>query len=191
MNPDGARVNSDEARMNSDEARINSDDARVNPDDARVNSDEARMNSDEARMNSDDEGDELFGKLDQLISRHQGRAHPPAPTPVPTLTEAVERHPLPREPEIPVLREAVEPASAEASPEWDTEERRRQLQLALYLRLRQRQDREFEALVRAREPATAAERSGLVQALQALRNALPAIVRESIDQALSNGSKPD
>jgi hypothetical protein len=184
MNPDGARMHPDEARVNPDEARMHPDEARVNPD-------ETRMHPDEARMHPDDEGDELFGKLDQLISRHQGRAHPPAAAPVPTLTEAVERHPLPREPEIPVLREAVELASTEASPEWDTGERRRQLQVALYLRLRQRLDREFEALVRAREPATAAERSGLVQALQALRNALPAIVRESVDQALRNGSKPD
>ena len=131
------------------------------------------------------EGDDLFDKLDQLISRHQAHPQPSAPAAVPTLTEAVE--PPPRVQEIPVLREAVELPASAAPADSLSAERRRQLLVALYLRLRQGLDREFETLLRARGPATAAERGALLQAIQALRNALPGIVRESVDQALGGG----
>jgi len=141
------------------------------------------MNPDEAPMRPDEETDDLFGKLDQLISRHQGRAQQAAPAaPVPTLTETVEQHPQPRDPEIPVLRETVEQQSHGAPLAWPAGDRRRQLQVALYLRLRQRLDREFEALAR-RPPG---DGTALAQVLQALRNALPAIIRESVDQALGD-----
>ena len=134
--------------------------------------------------------DDLFDKLDQLLTRHQGRAQPGAPAPVPTLTEAVEPPAPPSAREIPVLLDAVELPADEAAAESPSAERRRQLQVALYLRLRQRLDHEFEALLRARTPAPAAERGALLQTLQALRNALPAIVRDSVDQTLGGGQKP-
>jgi hypothetical protein len=138
-----------------------------------------------------DEDDELFDKLDQLLSRHQGRAQPNVPAPVPTLTEAVESPPPDATQEVPVLHDAVELPASEAAAESPSAERRRQLQVALYLRLRQRLDREFETLLRTRSGAAAAERGALLQTLQALRNALPAIVRESVDQALGGSPRPD
>jgi hypothetical protein len=140
-------------------------------------------------MTPTDDDDELFDKLDQLISRHQGRAPPhgtrppgvaPAP-PVPTLTDAVDRQRPTFEPEIPVLEEAIEPLN-EAALQWVAAgDRRRQLQVALYLRLRQRLDREIEALAQGRTQALDAR---LMRVVQALRDALPAIVRDSVDQAL-------
>jgi hypothetical protein len=146
-------------------------------------------------MKPPDDDDELFDKLDQLISRHQGRAPPqgtgpsgaaPAP-PVPTLTDAVERRRPDSAPEIPVLEEAIEPP--DGSPvQWPAAtDRRRQLQVALYLRLRQRLDQEIEALAQGRTHAVDARLTRLVQAL---RDALPAIVRESVDQALGGGEPP-
>jgi len=146
-------------------------------------------------MNPPDDDDDLFDKLDQLISRHQGRAPlhgtgPPeaAPSPrVPTLTEAVDRPRPASTPEIPVLEEAVEPLD-EAPVQWPAPtDRRRQLQVALYLRLRQRLDQEIEALAQGRVQAVDAR---LTRIVQALRDALPAIVRESVDQALGGGEPP-
>jgi len=143
-------------------------------------------------MTSTDDDDELFDKLDQLISRHQSRAssqgtapsgvapHPP----VPTLTDAVERQRRASAPEIPVLEEAVGPLD-EPDQRPAAGDRRRQLQVALYLRLRQRLDRELEALARGRAQAVDAR---LTRVVQALRDALPAIVRESVDQALGGRS---
>jgi hypothetical protein len=136
-----------------------------------------------------DEDDELFDKLDQLLSRHQGRAQPNVPAPVPTLTEAVEPPPPDATQEVPVLHDAVELPASEAAAESPSAERRRQLQVALYLRLRQRLDREFETLLSTR--SAAAERGALLQTLQTLRNALPAIVRESVDHALGGSPRPD
>jgi hypothetical protein len=125
--------------------------------------------------------DDLFGKLDQLISRHQGRAAARAPAgSVPTLTETVEAVPAAAEPAIPVLNDVVlGPPSIEPDAQWASSTRRRQLQVALYLRLRQRLDQELGGEAFAFVPP-----SQLAQLLQALRGALPGIVRESVDQVL-------
>jgi hypothetical protein len=146
-------------------------------------------------MTPTDDDDDLFDKLDQLISRHQGHAPShgtrpsgvaPAP-PVPTLTEAVDRQRPASTPEIPVLEEAVEPLDGAPMQGAAAGDRRRQLQVALYLRLRQRLDREIEALAQGRTQALDAR---LMRVVQALRDALPAIVRESVDQALGGGEPP-
>ena len=94
--------------------------------------------------------DDLFGKLDQLISRHQGRTPRDAPRrSVPMLTEPVDDR-RPQQPEIPVLEDVVESrraagAATGCAPAPLAVEKRRQLQVALYLRLRQRLDQELEA----------------------------------------------
>jgi hypothetical protein len=125
--------------------------------------------------------DDLFGKLDQLISRHQGRGTPrPAPASVPTLTEAVDTPSAAGDPQIPVLSDVVElPAAAfEAMPQTSAE-KRRQVQVALYLRLRQRLDQELGG-----EAFAFVSPAQLNQIVQALRNALPGIVRETVEQVL-------
>jgi hypothetical protein len=130
----------------------------------------------------EDDDDDLFDKLDQLISRHQARSVPAAASPVPTLTEAVDQQHGESTPEIPLLEEAIEPLPEWAA-QWPTSDRRRQLQVALYLRLRQRLDKELEALAQGRIPAADAE---LMRAVQALRDALPAIIRDSVEQVLGS-----
>jgi hypothetical protein len=104
---------------------------------------------------------------------------------VPTLTDAVDRQRRVPAPEIPVLEEAVEPLDEAPEQRPAAGGRRRQLQVALYLRLRQRLDRELEALAQSRAQALDAR---LTRVVQALRDALPAIVRESVDQALGGRS---
>ncbi|HEU5284577.1 MAG TPA: hypothetical protein VFU53_12235 [Burkholderiales bacterium] len=131
---------------------------------------------------TEDDDDDLFDKLDQLISRHQARSAPAAASPVPTLTEAVDQGHDESTPEIPLLEEAIEPPP-EWPAQWPTSDRRRQLQVALYLRLRQRLDKELEALAQGRIPAADAE---LMRAVQALRDALPAIIRDSVEQVLGS-----
>jgi hypothetical protein len=123
--------------------------------------------------------DDLFGKLDQLISRHQGRAAARTPaSAVPTLTETVEL--VTTEPTIPVLNDVVHaPSVIEPDAQWSSSDKRRQLQVALYLRLRQRLDQELDGAAFAFVPP-----GPLAQLAQALRAALPGIVRESVDQAL-------
>jgi hypothetical protein len=144
-------------------------------------------------MKPPDEDDDLFEKLDQLISRHQARTPlqgtdpsgiSPSSPPVPTLTEAVDQRQTASTPEIPVLEEAVDPESAA---QWAAGDRRRQLQVALYLRLRQRLDQQIEALAQGRPFALDAH---FVRLVQALRDALPAIVRESVEQVLGRNEPP-
>jgi hypothetical protein len=125
--------------------------------------------------------DDLFGKLDQLISRHQGRGVPrAAAASVPMLTEAVETQSAAGDPQIPVLSDVVElPAAVlEAMPQTSAE-KRRQLQVALYLRLRQRLDQELGS-----EAFAFVSPAQITQIVQALRNALPAIVRDTVEQVL-------
>jgi hypothetical protein len=135
--------------------------------------------------------DDLFGKLDQLISRHQGRAGA-RPAAVPTLTEAVDALAPAAAPPIPVLSDVVEvPGEAPADTPGETlgealrapPDKRRQLQVALYLRLRQRLDQELGGEAFAFVPP-----AQLSQVAHALRTALPAIIRDSVDQVL--GSDP-
>jgi hypothetical protein len=130
--------------------------------------------------------DDLFGKLDQLISRHQGRAATHGqPATVPTLTEAVEARAPPTEPQIPVLDDVVELRSAATGAALSAStEQRRQLQIALYLQLRQRLDQELGGEAFAFLPP--AQRDAL---LQALRNALPAAIRESVEQVLGRDAE--
>ena len=139
------------------------------------------MASDPSRRDDYIDTDDLFGKLDQLISRHQGRtsARTPAAA-VPTLTEAVDAQQAQGEPEIPVLSDIVE-LSAPAADETPRTlaEKQRQLQVALYLRLRQRLDQELAGEAFAFVPP-----AQLAQLVHALRNALPLIVRDSVDQVL-------
>ena len=135
--------------------------------------DPSRPDQDDSLVDTDD----LFGKLDQLISRHQTGSSRPGVTTVPTLTETVARSAQAPAPSIPVLEEVVQPAAPpETEPPFD---RRRQLQVALYLRLRQRLDEELSAPVFAALPP-----AELSRIAQALRNALPGIIRESVDQVM-------
>jgi hypothetical protein len=127
------------------------------------------------------DADDLFDKLDSLISKHQGAlAGRAPPSAVPVLTESVE---VARgsASDIPVLDQAVElsPESAAVA------EKRRQLQVALYLRLRQRLDAELSVALAA-HPAFAAAQAQpeLAQVIRNLRAALPQIVRESVTQVL-------
>jgi hypothetical protein len=139
------------------------------------------MPDDPERRDDHIDTDDLFGKLDQLISRHQGRAAARAPAgAVPTLTETVEIVPASTEPPIPVLNDVVHaPPTVEPDTHWSSSEKRRQLQVALYLRLRQRLDQELDGAAFAYVPP-----GPLAQLAQALRAALPGIVRESVDQTL-------
>lgn len=134
-----------------------------------------------------DGGEDLFGKLDQLLSRHQvgpGRAN--RLTPPPVLTDAVDNGGGSRaqtsgrgEDGIPVLHDAVE----EDDQFHDVETaalRRRQLQAALYLRLRQRLDEQL-----ALASTGAAPDEELAQFARRLRNALPEIVRTSVEQVFA------
>ena len=128
--------------------------------------------------------EDLFGKLDQLISRHQGRGPPrPAAQGVPTLTEAVEPTADGSEPEIPVLHDVVvpgpvpEPARSSTAPL----DRQRQIQIALYLHLRQRLDQELRGEAFAFVPP-----AQISQLSQALRNALPHVVREAVEQVFGD-----
>ena len=130
--------------------------------------------------------DDLFGKLDQLISRHQGRGgvQPPAGT-VPVLTEAVNAPPAATE--IPVLTDVV--AELDAGREGSSsaalsENSRRQLQIALYLRLRQRLDQELGGEAFAFVPP-----NQLARLAQTLRGALSEVVRESVEQLLADSER--
>jgi hypothetical protein len=130
--------------------------------------------------------DDLFSKLDQLINRHQGRAAArPATGGVPTLTEAVDA-PSNGAPEIPVLRDVVEIASAAAAGDGGvaslSEASLRQLQIALYLRLRQRLDQELTGDAFAFVPPQQMSRIA-----QALRGALSEVVRDSVEQLFARG----
>jgi hypothetical protein len=141
------------------------------------------------------EQDDLFGKLDELIGKRQGR--PPRrrlEPPVPTLTEAVSA--APHQLEIPVLDEVVEipsPPGGEAAVAGAADrpppliDKRKQLQVALYLRLRQRVDQELQAVLAAHgTSAGSALDQSLARLARELRSALPAIVREAVDQVFAS-----
>jgi hypothetical protein len=134
------------------------------------------------------DADDLFDKLDSLLNKHQGAlTERPRQSVVPVLTEAVEaaRRALS---DVPVLDQPVElsPQSAAIA------EKRRQLQVALYLRLRQRLDAELSVALTA-HPAVAAAQAQpeLARVIQALRAALPQIVRESVAQVLGPDAARD
>jgi hypothetical protein len=132
--------------------------------------------------------DDLFGKLDSLISKHQGQpGGRPHQLGVPVLTEAVTEASPRRASDVPVLSEVVDvaadpAASAEAAA---VAERRRLLQVALYLRLRQRIDDELQRGFALPEGQPAME-----QFAAALRAALPDIVRESVEQVFGPDGGP-
>jgi hypothetical protein len=127
--------------------------------------------------------DDLFGKLDSLISKHQGSpGGRSAPAPVPVLTEAVDADDAQRlAHDIPVLDEAVDLSA----PSGAIAEKRRQLQVALYLRLRQCLDAELQEAMSTHPAFIAAEaQPELARITQELRAALPQIVRDSVAQVL-------
>jgi hypothetical protein len=136
-------------------------------------------------INPDDNapGSDLFGKLDSLIQKHQGRPARRAADAVPLLTEPVEVASAPVS-HIPVLKEAVEPVPAvdEGAPRAMAD-RRRQLQVALYLRLRQRLDEELNAaLADHLRLGSIAVDPAFTRVAQELRAVLPIVVRESVEQ---------
>jgi hypothetical protein len=129
------------------------------------------------------ETDDLFGKLDSLIQKHQGRGARRPTEAAPLLTEPVEETP-PGGTDIPVLEDAIDPgAPAGDSVPRLMAEKRRQLQVALYLRLRQRLDHELDAaLADDRRLGAVAVHPAFTRAAQELRAVLPIVVRESVEQ---------
>jgi hypothetical protein len=127
--------------------------------------------------------DDLFGKLDSLIQKHQGRGatHPGQRAPV--LTEPVEQTRAPAGADIPVLEDAVDPRAADEAVPRLIAEKRRQLQVALYLRLRQRLDRELDAaLADDLRLGAVALHPAFTRLAEELRAVLPIVVRESVEQ---------
>lgn len=158
------------------------------------------MAQERRRSGDNSEEDDLFGKLDELIGRHQVRMPRPRPeASVPTLTEAVA--PAPQQLEIPVLNEVVEiPSTApgETPPQRATEaapplvDKYKQLQVALYLRLRQRLDQELQAALAAHSAgAGSMVDQAMARLARELRNALPAIVREAVEQVFAGERAQD
>jgi len=152
------------------------------------------MAQEHRRSGDNTQQDDLFDKLDELIGRHQPRTpRRRLEASVPTLTEAVA--PAPQQLEIPVLNEVVEIPSTppgETPPETASEapppaiDKRKQLQVALYLRLRQRMDQELQAALAAHSAgAGSAVDQAMARLARELRNALPAIVREAVEQVFA------
>jgi len=140
----------------------------------------------DASRPEDEASDELFGKLDQLLRRQDSTAEPARIEPVPMLTEAVEGDaPGPVE-DVPVLLDAVESTPVAGAPPPVAPDQLRLLQAALYLRLRQSVDEALQDA--ALQDLSATQRA---QFAQALRRALPRIVRESVVQAFGHGDPPD
>ncbi len=129
------------------------------------------------------DADDLFGKLDSLIQKHQGHSTGRAAEGAPLLTEPVEQAPAAGA-DIPVLEDAIDPGApaADGVPRLIAE-KRRQLQVALYLRLRQRLDHELDAaLADDRRLGAVAVHPAFTRAAQELRAVLPIVVRESVEQ---------
>jgi len=129
------------------------------------------------------DADDLFGKLDSLIQKHQGRGARRPAGGVPLLTEPVEQTSGASAP-IPVLDDAIDPAApaADRVPSLMAD-KRRQLQVALYLRLRQRLDQELDAVLNDdRRLGAVAVHPAFTRAAQELRAVLPIVVRESVEQ---------
>ena len=131
---------------------------------------------------------DLFGKLDSLIQKHQGRPARQQVEGVPMLTEPIESDPA-NPASIPVLQDAVDEASASPVIPGVLAQARRQLQVALYLRLRQRLDQELEAALadNLRLGAVAVD-PAFTRVAQELRSVLPIVVRESVEQVLGPAS---
>ncbi len=152
------------------------------------------MAQERRRSGDNSEQDDLFGKLDELIGRHQARVPRRLAPAVPTLTEAVA--PAPQQLEIPVLNEVIEIPSTppgQTAPESAADaapapvDKRKQLQVALYLRLRQRLDQELQAALAANSAgAGSAVDQAMARFARDLRNALPAIVREAVEQVFAS-----
>lgn len=149
----------------------------------------------------EDDSDALFGKLDSLLRRQNagtgqqgsdqnggnqdGGDQQAASAPVPMLTEVVDPPAASPAPDVPVLLDAVESETAAPAAPALPLDQLRLLQAALYLRLRQSVE---EALHEAAlQDLSATQRA---QFSQALRRALPRIVRESIEQAFGRDEPP-
>ncbi|MCC7546866.1 MAG: hypothetical protein IT532_03785 [Burkholderiales bacterium] len=130
----------------------------------------------------EDDSDELLGKLEHLLHRQEPGTPAARGEPVPLLTEAVEDEARAPEANVPVLLDAVESQQPQTSPPAVPLDQLRLLQAALYLRLRQSVDEALQDASLADLPAT--QRA---QFAQALRRALPRIVRESVVQAFGYG----
>jgi hypothetical protein len=130
------------------------------------------------------EANDLFSKLDSLIQKHQARGAKRPPDAVPMLTEPLVQTPPAPAAEIPVLRDAVDPALPlnENAPLLMADQRR-QLQVALYLRLRQRLDQELDAaLADDLRLGAVAVHPAFTRVAEVLRSVLPIVVRESVEQ---------
>jgi len=132
----------------------------------------------------DDGVEDLFGKLDSLIQKHQGGTARRAIDGEPVLTEPVDETPAVPGPAIPVLEDAVDPRVVNDDPMPGLmAEKRRQLQVALYLRLRQRLDHELDAaLADDRRLGAVALHPAFMRIAEELRAVLPIVVRESVEQ---------
>jgi hypothetical protein len=128
--------------------------------------------------------EDLFGKLDSLIQKHQGRAARRPTEGAPVLTEPVDETPVVPRTDIPVLEDAVDPEIVAEDPVPGLMvEKRRQLQVALYLRLRQRLDHELDAaLADDRRLGAVAVHPAFTRMAEELRAVLPIVVRESVEQ---------
>jgi hypothetical protein len=128
--------------------------------------------------------EDLFGKLDSLIRKHQGRTARRPTEGAPVLTEPVDETPVAADANIPVLEDAVDPRPGADDPVPSLmAEKRRQLQVALYLRLRQRLDHELDAaLADDRRLGAVAIHPAFTRAAEELRAVLPIVVRESVEQ---------
>ncbi len=140
----------------------------------------------QAASGGDDQpdADDLFGKLDTLIQKHQGRTVRRPVEGAPILTEPVDETPVAPGADIPVLEDAVGAGIAADDPVPGLmAEKRRQLQVALYLRLRQRLDHELDAaLADDRRLGAVAVHPAFTRVAEELRAVLPIIVRESVEQ---------
>lgn len=124
--------------------------------------------------------EDLFGKLDQLLSKHQiGVPHGESAPALPTLTDAVETTSRARD-DVPVLHDAVDEDERDREAQ-QASARQRALQAALYLRLRQRLDEHAASASGGKAPD-----EHLAQFMRALRGALPEIVRTSVEQVFPN-----
>jgi hypothetical protein len=136
-----------------------------------------------------DAATDLFGKLDSLIQKHQGRSPRAQSEGVPMLTEPIDSEAVPSSANIPVLQDAIDDASVSPVMPGVLAQARRQLQVALYLRLRQRLDQELEAALsdNLRLGAVAVD-PAFTRVAQELRSILPIVVRESVEQVLGPAS---
>ena len=128
--------------------------------------------------------EDLFGKLDSLIQKHQGRTARRPAEGAPVLTEPIENAPIVPDADIPVLNDAVDPGVVANNPVPGLmAEKRRQLQVALYLRLRQRLDHELDAaLADDQRLGAVAVHPAFTRVAEELRAVLPIVVRESVEQ---------